>query len=144
MRTASSTATALRLLLHGATAEDIMTASPISISEGSTVGEARAFLGEKGFGCAPVIDEAGRPVGVLSHSDIVVHDREAAGGVDPTRVRDIMTPVVLAASPETPTMRVIQDMLGHKVHHLFVVDRAGVVIGVISSLDILGRLREDE
>ena len=31
---------------------------------------------DRGFSAAPVIDAAGRPVGVLSRTDLLVHERE--------------------------------------------------------------------
>ena len=31
---------------------------------------------DRGFGAAPVIDDAGRPVGVVSRTDILIHERE--------------------------------------------------------------------
>ncbi|HXG10440.1 MAG TPA: CBS domain-containing protein [Gemmataceae bacterium] len=156
-----------RLTLWADTAADLMTPNPISIREDATVREAIALLTDRGFSAAPVIDEAGRPVGVLSQSDILVHDRErsltavpeyydrselsrgmeglaqgpGAGDIDVTRVRDIMTPVVFSVPPERPAAKVVEEMLALKVHRLFVVDRDGVLIGVISAHDILRRLR---
>src|SRR3954454_20667734 len=106
------------LVLDAVTAEDLMTSNPISIHAGATVQEAVALLTDRGFSAAPVIDAAGRPVGVLSRTDLLVHEREqghhatlsweadlesplapahqgfSVEVVDPTRVRDIMTPVV--------------------------------------------------
>jgi len=64
------------LTLNAATAEDLMTPNPVSIRDGATVREAISLLADRGFSAAPVIDHAGRPVGVLSRADIVVHDRE--------------------------------------------------------------------
>src|SRR2546423_1313011 len=106
------------LRLHGETAADLMVANPISLRADANVREALVLLTDKGFSAAPVIDEAGRPVGVLSRGDLLVHDREKVdyippGGayfyeqdlhsrkgkpiegfqvenVDPTRVRDLM------------------------------------------------------
>ena len=55
--------------------------------------------GRREHGAAPVINEVGRPVGVLSLADIVVHDRESGFHVerpDLTRVRDMMTPAVFS------------------------------------------------
>ena len=52
----------------GTTARDLITRPPVSISESSTVREAAAFLIDAGLHAAPVINEAGRPVGVLSRS----------------------------------------------------------------------------
>ncbi len=169
MKNPSSVEVTPRLILCAATAADLMTPTPVSIRADATVKEAAAFLVDKGFSAAPVIDEAGRPVGVLSQSDIVVHDREKVEyvsanpeyyergdlsrrsakalptgfevvDVDRTQVRDIMTPVVFSVAPETPADKVVADMLGLKVHRLFVVDSAGVLVGVISALDMLRHL----
>jgi CBS domain-containing protein len=122
--------------------------------------EAIALLSDKGFSAAPVIDEAGHPVGVVSHSDILVHQRErikqltadahrayAAGVAGPApetdraRVRDIMTPAVFAVTPSTPAAQVVSQLLTLNVHRLFVVDRTGVLIGVVTTLDVLRNLR---
>jgi CBS domain-containing protein len=155
-----------KMVLDASTAEELMTPNPISINAGASVQEALAMLTDRGFSAAPVIDEAGRPVGVLSRTDLLVHERERGGGsaplesaadwdfpprrpvegfsvevVDPTRVRDIMTPVVFTVSLDTTTHQVIEQMLSLKVHHLFVVDDDRALVGVISPLDILHRLR---
>ena len=157
-----------RLTLWAETASDLMTPNPVSISEGETIKEAIAFLTDKGFSAAPVIDHAGRPVGVLSQSDILVFDREKieyvpaiadyyekaeltnsgeallsgfqVENVDRTMVRDVMTPVVFSVPPDAQVRRVVEDMLALKVHRLFVVDRDGVLVGVISAFDVLRHL----
>jgi hypothetical protein len=38
---------------------------------------------------------------------------------------------------------VVEDLLTLKVHRLFVTDAAGVLVGVISALDVVRRLRPD-
>ena len=153
------------MLLAAAVAEDLMTANPISIHAGASVQEALAMLTDRGFSAAPVIDEAGRPVGVLSKTDLLVHERErgatvpladmtewdvpphrlregfAVEVIDPTRVRDIMTPIVFTVPLDTPVRQVIEQMLALKVHHLFVVDEDRALVGVISPLDVLRHLR---
>jgi CBS domain-containing protein len=158
-----------RLALQAETAADLMTPNPVSLDEKANVREALVLLIDKGYTAAPVIDAAGRPVGVLSRTDILVHDREtfehvpeapefytrselkartgeALGRgfqvekVDKTRVRDMMTPAVFCVSPETPAAKVIADLVGLNVHRLFVVDDVGVLVGVISSQDILRHL----
>jgi CBS domain-containing protein len=161
-----------QLTLWAETAADLMTPNPVSIGEDETVKEAVTFLIDKGFIAAPVIDDAGRPVGVLSRSDILVHDREKVEyvapvpdyyaetelmtrsgenlrtgflveNVDRTRVREIMTPVVFSVTPETPVRKVVEEMLALKVHRLFVVGGDGVLVGVISPLDVLRHLGAD-
>lgn len=64
------------LVLKARTAADLMTSNPVSLRETATVREAARFLTERGISAAPVINGAGAPVGVLSQTDLVVHDRE--------------------------------------------------------------------
>jgi len=64
------------LLLKARTAADLMTLNPLSLRETATAREAACFLTERGISAAPVINEAGAPVGVLSQTDLVVHARE--------------------------------------------------------------------
>src|SRR5262245_40198288 len=65
-----------RMFLSARTAADLMTENPVSIDHDATVREAVALFTAKGFNVAPVINDAGKPVGVLSSSDILVHDQE--------------------------------------------------------------------
>ena len=134
----------------------------------SRYAEAAAFLSTRGFSAAPVIDEAGRPVGVLSMTDVVIHDRYTFGHACPvpefyrnsdlqevigepvkgfqvevadrTPVRDLMTPVVFSVRPETPAREVIEQMLELRVHRLFVIESDGVLVGVVSMSDVMRRL----
>jgi CBS domain-containing protein len=158
------------LMLGAETAADLMTANPVSIREHATVREAITLLIDRRVSAAPVIDAAGRPVGVLSQTDILVHDRERVERVlpapeffhradltrpegealprgfqvekvDPTRVDELMTPIVFSVGPHAPAWTVIQEMLALRVHRMFVVADDGVLIGVISALDVLRHLR---
>jgi CBS-domain-containing membrane protein len=136
------------LTLRAATARDLMSDRPISVRANATVADAVELLTMKGFSVAPVIDESGRSVGVLSHSDILIHERECAarerfsGEAPTTLVRDIMTPAMFSVSPNASAASVVEQMLELNVHHLFVVDAAGVVLGVIGTFDILRNLSE--
>lgn len=148
-------------------AKDLMSPNPVSIHRDAGVREAIALLTERGFGAAPVIDEAGRPIGVVSRTDILIHESELArpigmqdhtewdllpgpswpqessfAGLDPTTVAEIMTPAVFTVPQETPAREVVKRMRELKVHHLFVVDADSALVGVISPLDVLRHLEE--
>ena len=154
-----------RLVCLAETARDVMTPNPLSISQDATVREAATFLIEANIGAAPVINEAGRPVGVLSRSDIVRHQCAQAAplpdsdarhwwsiaaaengdvenawinAADPTTpVHEIMTPALICVPPDAPLDEVIHKMLGLRIQSVFVIDDAGVLIGTVSQLDIL-------
>jgi CBS domain-containing protein len=55
-----------------------------------------------------------------------------------------MTPAVFSVAPDAPARRVVGDMLALRVHRLFVSDTSGVLLGVISALDVLNHLRPRE
>lgn len=158
-----------RLILNAETAADLMSTAPVSIHETATLGEAAKFLIEKEISAAPVIGEAGRPVGVLSQSDIVRHESQAVGAKPETnefyhvvdlfcppalrgivhpvkpehvQVRDVMTPTVLSVSPDDSAVSVVAQLVALKVHRLFVIDESGVLVGVISTFDVLRKLRK--
>jgi CBS domain-containing protein len=127
------------LFLHADHAQDMMTPNPVSLREDATMPEAVALLTQRGFSAAPVIDEAGRPIGVLSQVDILVHEQRG-GSAEGMRVRDVMTPVVYSVALDTSAASVVEQMVALRVRRLFVVDSDSVLVGVISAYDILRRL----
>lgn len=134
------------LTLRAETVAELMTTNPISLRDNAPVADAVALLNRKGFHAAPVIDETGRPVGVLSYTDILAHERRQDEDPSPTSenicARDLMTPAVFSLPADAPARRVVSDMVALSVHQLFVVDKAGVLVGVVSALDVLRRLSE--
>jgi CBS-domain-containing membrane protein len=138
------------LVLKAQIAEELMIPNPPSLSAEATIPEAIALLTNRAISAAPVIDEAGHPVGVLSRSDLLIHDRESSshplrtsGAKEPMRVRDIMTPAVFTVSTNAPATEVVKRISEFNVHQLFVVDEHNVLVGVITALDIVGRLARE-
>jgi CBS domain-containing protein len=141
------------LVLHAQTVADLLTPDPKSLDQDATVAEAAALLSTRGFSAAPVIDEAGRPVGVVSRTDLLrnqarpaVHPARPAAGSDRrtapdgAAVREVMTPVVFCVHPDDPAAEAVEKMLALNVRRLFVVDDAGVLVGVVSAFDVLRQL----
>jgi CBS domain-containing protein len=155
------------LTLKARTAADLMNTDVVSIPEEAPLREAIATLVDRGISGAPVINAAGRAVGVVSLSDIVVHDRNTikfarpaeyytrsdlradpgenvrkfqVEAVDRTCVADVMTPTVCSVRPGTAVRDLIEEMILMRVHRLFVTDRVDVLVGVISMSDVLRHL----
>jgi CBS-domain-containing membrane protein len=158
------------LSLAAETAADLMSLNPVSIRADATLREAILLLYDRHFGAAPVIDEAGRAIGVISRADVLAHDRETVQYarptpeydprdltlstgerlpdefqvelVDSTQVSEVMTPAVFGVRPSTSAADVVEQMVSLDVHRLFVVDEAGVLVGVVTSMDVLRHLRQ--
>jgi CBS domain-containing protein len=137
-----------------------MTPNPKSINRHATVRETAEILHEHGLHIAPVIDHAGRPIGVVSRTDLLDywgHRRDrltalAAGELnassapgpeepgDELTVPEIMTPVVFGVRTNAPIASVVEKMVALEVRCLFVTDADGVLVGTISVFDILRHL----
>jgi CBS domain-containing protein len=146
-----------------------MTPNPVSIRATASLREALLLLHDRNIDAAPVIDDAGHAVGVISRSDLLTHDRETAvrdGGTpeyytrrdphpaggesspeacgfnvsDITRVCDVMTGAVFSVRPDTPAASVVEQLLALNVHRLFVVGDDGILTGVITTTDVLRHL----
>lgn len=133
MPTMPLTPPARRLRLEDLRVRDLMTANPLSVRHGLTVREAAAFLAEQGIGAAPVVNDAGRAVGVLSRSDVLL---AVNAGVDGAPVREVMSPAVIAVHPDAHALQAHEIMLRCAVRRVFVTDDEGVPVGVVSVTDL--------
>lgn len=151
------TETEERLSLRAETARELMTPNPLSIHDTATAQEAADFLYKHHITGAPVVDVAGRPVGVISMTDLVwfqrakdghfpspheiyyrdVPAKRAAGQTLTRTVRELMTPAVFSVKPETPVREVLDEMYRSQVHRLFVIDSDGTLIGVVAAFDVI-------
>ena len=143
-----------------ATARDLMTPDPVSIHGGATIPEVLAFLTDTGYGAArsstrraspsawsaaPTSSSMTAPGSTPEDVPPFYGETEPAapargggpaGVGSPVRAADLMTPAVFAVPPDTPAQEVAREMVRQNVHRLFVVD-GGVLVGVISALDLL-------
>jgi len=110
------------------TVQEIMNRELLTITPGLPAHEARELLRSFRIGAAPVIDEGRRPVGVVS-----LRDPLELGGE--TREHMRRPPPCIPVS--TPIEDAARQLARTDVHHLVVVDSAGVVVGMLSSLDAL-------
>lgn len=94
----------------------------------------RERLLDRAIGGAPVVDDWGRVVGVVSRSDLLEHEVTSHPGE--RTVGDIMTPMAFTLRAEASIAQAAALMAYEGVHRVVVVDAAGCVIGVVSALDV--------
>lgn len=119
-------------------ASDLMTPNPLSVRHGITVRDAALFLDERCIGAAPVVNDGGRAIGVLTRSDVLL---AVSAGVDTAPVREVMTPSVIAVPEDATVLDVTNAMVRHMVRRVFVTDAEGVPVGVVSATDLFRGLR---
>lgn len=133
------------------TAEEIMTADPVTISENGTLSEAIEILCEKDIRHLPVIRN-GEVVGMLSDRDIRGVGLSVFGdlkNVDKLRARlsarvaSLMSGDVVTVERSTPLAEIVDLMLSEKVGAVPVVEEdTNKLVGIISYVDILQVLRD--
>jgi len=142
--------------------QDVMSKHVLTLGVHQNMCEAAAKLTEKGVSGAPVVDESQRCVGVLSTTDFVMmhlmssfaeplagREHTLQAGDDGTfHVEDVceeavsrhMSSGVQSIAGDATLMQAARIMYTEHVHRLPVLDSAGHVLGVLSSLDIVAAL----
>lgn len=136
-------------------AKDIMTTGVIAASPSMTAREAAAMLADNDIMGAPVVNAVGSLVGVISQTDLMRHERDAAGRtpqyyVDaetrdrtlnvPTsgdvRVKDIMTPIVISADRDDDVLDLAKMMISQRIHRVIIAEN-NRLYGIVSTMDLL-------
>jgi CBS domain-containing protein len=121
---------------------DLMQVAVKTVEPNAPVGDAIVTLADCHISAVPVVDAAGRMVGVVSSTDILTSEAEACDCTEreslfeETSVSEIMTSRPLTVSPDAEVREAAQQMLYADIHRLFVVE-ADRVVGVISTSDIM-------
>ena len=121
-------------------ANQIMQAQVITVQADNEVARAWHVLVDNQIHQAPVLDAAGRLVGIVSERNLLTTlnvDEGQVRDVLARRVADVMSTPVVAATPITDIRRIAQVMLDRDVDGVPVVNDLGSLLGFISRSDIL-------
>lgn len=145
------------------TAKDIMTIDPVTISPETEITQAATLLLEKRINGVPVVDDAGKLVGILCQSDLIVQQKKMpipslftfldglisltsmkqmekeARKITAITVADAMTKNPVTIKPDTAIETMAELMVDKKFHTLPVLD-AGKLVGIVGKEDILRTL----
>jgi CBS domain-containing protein len=124
---------------------DIMNPGAITLAQDATVAQAWELLAQHQLGQAPVVDAAGRLVGLLTRAELMRADRlpgprthaMAWQALLAQRVADLMWTPVPSVAPETDIRRLARVLLDTGLPGLPVVNEQDGVMGFVSRTDIL-------
>ncbi|MGH7921658.1 MAG: IMP dehydrogenase, partial [Candidatus Dormibacteraceae bacterium] len=107
-----------------------MVSNPITCTPGATLLDAEALCSRYRISGLPVVDEAGRLVGIVTNRDMRF-ERDLS-----RRVAEVMTPMPLVtARPGTAREEALHLLAEHKVEKLPLVDEQGRLAGLITVKD---------
>ncbi len=109
-----------------------MILDPITLNINSKVLDAEQIMKEYKIGGIPVIDESGKLIGIITNRDLRFHKNMS------TPIKDIMTSKNLITAEEDVDLEKAEGILQqHKIEKLPIVNKAGILTGLITYKDIL-------
>jgi CBS domain-containing protein len=141
-------------------AKDVMVAEPICVEPSMTIRQLARVFEENEISGAPVVDQEGRAIGVVSKTDLIRRCSEGTVDIPPAYlfevlsaesgqdeeiileplvcVGDFMTEDPVSVTANTPARDVARLMFEKRIHRIIVVDHDRFPVGIITSLDLLG------
>jgi predicted transcriptional regulator len=141
--------------------KDVMTLEVVTVAVNNTMSEAADVFFEHQITGAPVVDELGHCVGMLSATDFAhskaeeldgrkqvgnfLHSRHSSGlySIDEVRhdlVKRHMSSAIQTMDQDAPLLTAARCMCLEHVHRLLVIDSSGSPVGMLTSLDLIAAL----
>ena len=135
-----------------ATVRDVMTVGVIAVRGDTSFKEMAGMLGNSRVSGFPVIDQAGKVIGVVSETDMLIKEADRAShpevfaGLRRSRdhrkaagvtAAELMTSPPVTVGPDEPVEHAAFLMYDRAVERLPVVDEAGHLVGIVSQVDVL-------
>jgi len=130
----------------------------MTVQRSTNLQEVSSFLIEHGITGAPVVDDEGSPIGVISMSDLTAHaaglDKPKDGGYltnawhdDPPHLHDltfaadvtagdVMTEFLIRVDVKAEVRELLELMKTARLHRVFVTERDRLV-GIVTTLDLV-------
>ena len=145
------------------TAKEIMTREVCVVHEDTDIKELAALFVEHNYKTLPVVDAAGKLVGVVSQTDLIEQDKplhiptvislfdwviylespkafiDEVRKVSARKVGEICAREVITCTPDTPVGEIADLMVEHKIHLLPVLDGERLA-GVVARFDLIRSL----
>ena len=146
------------------TASDLMRTNVVVVHFATPIDEVARTLADNRISGAPVVDEAGHIIGVVSVSDLVSRMAESEGGsakgvgdyfryatddldeadLDGFEIsgdggdtaRDVMNAEIYSVAADASLADIAETMFGHRIHRVLVKDQ-GKYVGLLSTMEVL-------
>jgi CBS domain-containing protein len=137
-------------MLHRRTVGDVMTEEVITLGPNTPFQKVAALLDANDIAAAPVIDDDGAPVGMVSASDVLRHetgmpdpqgqdgnDEHAWGKARARTAGTLMSSPVFTARADWTIPRAARELRRRHVKQLPVIGDDGLLTGIVSRSDLL-------
>jgi CBS domain-containing protein len=144
-------------------ARDVMTSAVVSVGPDMPITEIAKILRDHGISAAPVVDNAGAPIGMVSEGDLIGRDESdrqarrdwwlamlaegemlnadflATLRTQERRARDLMTAPVITVGEETEVSEIARLLTAYRIKRVPVL-RDARIVGIVSRADLVRAL----
>ena len=110
------------------------------IAPDDSVATAADRMRQRTVGSLIVVDAAKHPIGIITDRDLVIRALADAKDADSTPVSEVMTPDIVVATSDTSINSALRLMREGPFRRLPIVDKKGVLIGLVTIDDMLIRI----
>ncbi len=107
---------------------------PYTVKEDTPILEVKKLFEQYNISGAPVVNNEGKPVGIITNRDLRFIEHENL------KVRDVMTKNPITVLEKTPKEECLKILHDKKIEKLLVVDKNGKLVGMITFRDIIKKL----
>jgi len=138
------------MITMNAMVKDVMTAEVVAVRRDATFKELAAVLRRYRVSALPVVDDAGRVIGVISEADLLAKEALADPGVmaevlhrkdvrkaEGLTAGELMTSPPVTVAPEDQVEQAARMMHFMRIKRLPVVNSGGQLVGIVSRSDVL-------
>jgi len=138
---------------------EVMTSNVLCVTSEVALGQVITLLLERGISGAPVVDQNGLPIGIVSKTDLL-RDQDDLGDLSEVErppvsarvpiessgyhleaetrtVADVMMPVAFVLPEDAPLSHAVALMSAENVHRIPLVGSDGRVVGILTPMDVL-------
>lgn len=125
---------------------EVMTKNPTCCLPNDIVSKVAQLMKSKDIGPVPIIEneQTKKLVGVVTDRDLAL--KIVAEGRDPksTKAEEVMTRKVVTCHAEDDLQKALDEMSGHKLRRIPVVDNNNRIVGIIAQADVATRGEQPE
>jgi CBS domain-containing protein len=102
------------------------------------------LLVDRQIGCIPIVDDHGRPTGIVTKADLIEYlDGRARSGTAETAA-DVMMPLAITLDERATVADAAAMFASEDFHHIMIVSASGILVGIVSTKDVVRWLRESD
>ncbi|MGK0155505.1 MAG: CBS domain-containing protein [Neolewinella sp.] len=117
--------------------QDVMNREPHAVRIVDRLDEAARIMWEQDCGFVPVVDGTNTLVGVVTDRDLCMASYMQSAPIASIPVVAVMVPEPVTCGPEDTLVAAMETLAQQQVHRLPVVDSQGVLLGVLSTNDVM-------